>query len=114
MNKHLLAFVIGIGALSWTGNAFAAAGTWTGTISDSMCGLSHDAMTEHGKKATDKQCTQMCVQHGAKYVFVTDGKVVNITNQNFKDLKALAGDRVALSGNLSGDTVTITKLAKAK
>lgn len=101
-------------ALSWTANALAAQGTWTGTISDSMCGLSHAAMTEHGTKATDKQCTEMCVQHGAKYVFVTDGKVVNIANQNFKDLKAFAGDRVTLSGNLSGDTVMIAKLAKAK
>jgi len=106
--------VLAAGALSWALDTSAAQGTWTGTISDSMCGLSHSAMTEHGTKATDKQCTEMCVQHGAKYVFVTDCKVVNIANQNFKELKTFAGDRVTLSGNLSGDTVTVTKLAKAK
>ena len=95
-------------------SAWAATGTWTGTISDSSCGVSHDAMTEHGKKGSDKQCTQMCVMKGAKYVFVNDGKVLMIKNQNFADLKKFAGDRVTVSGDLTGDTVTVTKIAAAK
>jgi hypothetical protein len=45
-----------------------SAETLTGTISDAMCGKSHDTMTEHGKKMTDKPCTQACVQHGSAYV----------------------------------------------
>jgi hypothetical protein len=96
------------------GQAWAATGTWTGTISDSSCGASHDAMTEHGKKASDKQCTQMCVMKGAKYVFVNDGKVLMIKNQNFADLKKFAGDRVTVTGDLAGDTVTLTKVTAAK
>lgn len=89
-------------------------GIWTGTISDSSCGASHDAMTEHGKKGTDKQCTQMCVMKGAKYVFVNDGKVLMIKNQNFADLKTFAGDRVMVSGDLTGDTITVSKIVAAK
>jgi hypothetical protein len=54
----------------------ASAETPTGTISDAMCGKSHDTMTEHGKKMTDKQCTVACVEHGSQYVIVSGDKVV--------------------------------------
>src|SRR5581483_9872776 len=64
--KKLVASVISVLALS--APAFAA--TWTGVISDSMCGKSHAAMTGNGSKMTDSQCTTACVEHGAKYVFV--------------------------------------------
>jgi hypothetical protein len=113
MRKIVLALV-GVASLLSYGSVSAANGTWTGTISDSGCGASHDAMTEHGKKGNDKQCTQMCVMKGAKYVFVNDGKVLMIKNQNLADLKKYAGDRVTISGDLSGDTVTIAKIAAAK
>jgi hypothetical protein len=108
----LLATIVGTALTS--GSAFAAAGTWTGTISDSACGASHAKMTDNGKKATDKQCTEMCVLHGAKYVFVENGKVLMIKNQDFAGLKQYAGNRVMLSGDRSGDTITVTKVAPAK
>jgi hypothetical protein len=92
----------------------SAAETLTGRISDAMCGRSHDAMTEHGKKMTDKQCTATCVEHGSTYVFVTDDKILKVANQNFADLKQFAGDTVTLTGDVKGDTVTVTKIAKAK
>ncbi len=91
----------------------SAAETWTGKISDSSCGVSHDTMTEHGAKATDKQCTAMCVMKGAKYVFVREGKVLKIGNQDFKGLQQFAGDAVKLTGDLKGDTITVTKVEKA-
>src|SRR5690242_20594115 len=103
-----VAGLLGLGA-----NAFAAS-TMTGLISDSQCGASHAAMTEHGAKMTDTQCTNACVQHGAKYVFVQNGKVLQIANQDFKDLPTLAGDTVRLTGDVKGDTVTVTKITKAK
>ena len=93
MKRTTLA-LLGAAVLSYA-PALAASGTWTGTISDSSCGASHDAMTEHGAKATDKQCTQMCVLKGAKYVFVNDGKVLMIKNQDFADLKKYAAKRAA-------------------
>ena len=93
--------------------AFAAPQTWTGTISDSMCGAKH-MEGEHGMKVSDKDCTAMCVKKGAKYVFVSDGKVLTIANQDFKGLTEQAGAAVRLTGALNGDTVTITKLEKAR
>jgi hypothetical protein len=113
MKKTILALACAGSMLSYV-SVSGAAGSWTGTISDSGCGASHDAMTEHGKKGNDKQCTQMCVMKGAKYVFVNDGKVLMIKNQNLADLKKYAGDKVTITGDLTGDTVTVTKIAAAK
>ena len=82
-------------------STFAAPQTWTGTISDSMCGAKH-MEGEHGMKVSDKECTEMCVKKGAKYVLVSDGKVLAIANQDFKGL-----------AQLKGDAVTITKIDRA-
>ena len=95
MKRTILGLVAAAAMMTYS-SASAATGTWTGTISDSGCGASHDAMTEHGKKGNDKQCTQMCVMKGARYVFVNDGKVLMIKNQNLADLKKHAGDRVTV------------------
>jgi hypothetical protein len=92
--------------------ALAAPQTWTGTISDSMCGAKH-MDGEHGMKVSDKACTEMCVKKGASYVFVSDGKVLTIANPQFKGLAQQAGAVVKLSGERKGDTVTVSKLEKA-
>lgn len=113
MTRTIPALVAAAAVLSWVPMS-AANGTWTGTISDSGCGASHDAMTEHGTKGTDKKCTEMCVLKGAKYVFVNEGKALMIKNQNLADLKKFAGDKVTVTGDLSGDTLTISKIAPAK
>lgn len=91
--------------------AFALPQTWTGKISDSMCGAKH-MDGEHGMKVSDQQCTEMCVKKGAKYVFVSDGKVFTIANQHFKGLARQADAMVKLTGELKGDTVTVSKLEK--
>ena len=94
------------------GPAFAAPQTWTGTISDSACGAKH-MEGEHGMKVSNKDCTEMCVKKGATYVFVSDGKVLAIANQDFKGLAQQAGAAVRLTGERKGDTVTVAKLEKA-
>src|SRR5215471_13136280 len=58
MRRHMNRAILGVvtaALLVFYGSAFAANGTWTGTISDSACGASRAAMTEHGKKATHWQ-----------------------------------------------------------
>ena len=49
--------------------------TWTGAISDSMCGASHAGMRTHGEKITDRECTVACLSYqtpdAPKYVFVS-------------------------------------------
>jgi hypothetical protein len=103
--------------LGFTSLASAAAKTWTGQISDSMCGASHaKMMAAHGgsAKMTAHDCAIACVKAGGKYVFVTGGKVYNIANQDDPDLQTHAGHRVQLTGDMSGDTITVSKVVMPK
>lgn len=96
--------------------AFAADQTWTGQISDNMCGADHSAMAHDGKKADPHDCTLTCVKGGGKFVFVSEGKVFNIANQDFADLTTQAGHTVKLTGDLAGDgqTITVSKIQMEK
>jgi hypothetical protein len=94
----------------------AATLTMNGTISNRMCGASHAKMiaAHQGAKMTDRDCTLGCVKAGAKYVFVSQGKVYQIANQNQSDLMKNAGMSVRLTGDVSGDTITVSKVAMMK
>src|SRR6266542_329796 len=105
MQQHGLATMAALSILVGFGG-IASAETLTGRISDAMCGTSHDTMTEHGKKMSDKQCTVACVEHGSQYVFVNGDKVLKVSNQDFAGLKQFAGDTVKLTGDVKGDTIT--------
>ena len=104
-------FCIGL-LLGLTCFASAADMTWTGKISDSMCGASHAKMmaAHAGAKMTDRDCTLACTKAGGKYVFVTGGKVYNIANQSDADLQTHAGHTVRLTGEMKGDTITVSKI----
>lgn len=94
--------------------AFAAPVTLTGKIGDSACGLSHMGMiAKAGGKMTEAQCTDACIKMGAKYVFVSAGKVYAITNQDVAGLAANAGKTVRLTGDSTGTDITVTKIAMA-
>jgi hypothetical protein len=103
--------ILGIGVALLSSWALAADQTMTGTISDSMCGRSHKAMTEHGTaKMTDADCTKACVAKGAKYVFVSGSKIYEIDNQDFAGLAEQAGQTVKLTGSVSGDKVHVSAI----
>jgi hypothetical protein len=63
---------------------------------------------------TDRECTQACIKAGGKYVFVTGGKVYKIANQDDADLVTHAGHTVQLTGDMSGDTITVSKIVMPK
>lgn len=88
--------------------AFAAAGTWTGYISDSMCGAK-------GANEKHADCAAKCVkEHGAKYVFVNDAdkKVYAIDAQD--KVAAHAGHHVIVKGTVDGDNLKLTSIEMAK
>jgi hypothetical protein len=101
--------------LFWSLSAFAMEKTWTGKISDSHCGATHKtAMLEkHAKEKTGdaaqkgkvdaRECTQLCVKDGAKYVFAARGKVYEIENQDFAGLQEHAGHTVKLTGEMNAN-----------
>jgi hypothetical protein len=114
--KHFagsLGCVITLGCL-----ASAADQTWTGQISDSMCGVSHSEMIARKQKdlqtssgAPAKDCTLACIKDGGKYVFVVNGQVYKITNQNLSALQAHAGENVVVTGDIKGDMITVSSVA---
>jgi hypothetical protein len=92
-------------------SGFAADQTWTGKISDSMCGASHKKVAEHGTaNISDHDCTLACVKNGGKYVFVRNGKVYSIENQDYAGLEAHAGEAVRLTGEMNGDTIKVSNI----
>jgi|SRR5579871_5786129 len=108
---------LGMIALLADFSSFAGAATMTmaGMISDSMCGTSHAKMTAGHPGMTDKACTLACAKAGAKYIFVSqDGKVYQIANQNHADLAKEAGDKVSLTRDVNGTTITVSKVMMDK
>jgi hypothetical protein len=106
-------FVMLAAAILFTaGPALSAADkTWNGVISDAKCNGKH-SKAEHGSQAdSDHDCVSKCVDGGSKYVFVSGGKTYQIANQDFADLKAHGGHKVALTGEMKGDSITVSKIA---
>jgi hypothetical protein len=91
-------------------SSFAAEQTWSGRISDSACGAKHEEAAEGQGVMADRDCTQACIRGGSKYVLVVDGKVFQIANQDNKDLATHAGHAVKMTGELKGNTITVSKI----
>jgi hypothetical protein len=85
--------------------ASAADKTWNGTISDSKCLAKHAKGTD-----ADHACVGKCTTGGAKYVFLSGGKTYQIANQDFAALKDHGGHKVALTGEMKGDSITVSKI----
>ncbi len=92
----------------------AADQTWTGQISDAMCGKDHAAMQKGGKKMSDKECTLACAKADDSYVLVSGGKVYKLANAKATNVQQFAGDKVQVAGSAKGDTITISKIEAAK
>ena len=85
--------------------AVAAAGpqTFTGVITDTMCGKDHSGM---GVKP-DSKCVAECVKAGAKYALY-DGKNVYLLSDQ-KTPEKFAGQKVKITGSYS-ETTKILKM----
>jgi hypothetical protein len=97
-------------ALLFAATSMAAEQTWTGQISDSACGAKHEEAVENQGVMADRECTVACVRGGSKYVLVVDGKVLQIANQDNKDLATHAGHKVKMTGELKGNSITVSKI----
>ncbi|HUK34277.1 MAG TPA: hypothetical protein VLV86_10220 [Vicinamibacterales bacterium] len=113
LSRSSSAFALAIIVITTSGSAAAETQTWIGRISDSKCGRSHASMIGREKRLTDRGCTERCIEAGAKYVFVVDDAVYQIANQNAKGLTSHAGRTVALTGTLTGDTMTVSTIKRA-
>ena len=86
--------------------AAGMAADFTGFIEDTACA------GKPGMK-DDAECAAKCIKGGSPAVLVTaDGKIYKIANQD--KILAHAGHHVTITGDLSGDTVSITSVKMMK
>jgi hypothetical protein len=89
---------------------FAATGkqTFTGIVTDSMCGRDHKAMN----MGTDGKCVTECVKGGAKYE-LWDGKNAYVLSDQQAPAR-FAAKKVTVVGTLEGQTIKVESIAAAK
>ena len=95
--------VAAIGSLMAAG---AMAESLSGTISDAKCGAKHADASE-----SDAKCVQSCIRRGSAPVFVSGGKVYNISADSKDKVMEKLGQKVTVNGKLDGDTITIESVA---
>src|SRR5262249_52993214 len=81
---------------------------FTGRISDSTCGASHQAKAG---SSSDRTCLFECLKGLAKYVLVDqNNQVIPIANQDLAGLPLYAGRPVRLTGELKDNAIVATRI----
>jgi len=79
--------------------------TYTGTVSDMMCGAKHMMAGQ-----SDAACTRACVKEGSDYALVVGDKVYTLKGDKAQ-LDKFAGQKVKVTGSQSGNTITASSIA---
>ena len=85
--------------------------TFTGTISDAMCGA------KHMMEGDDAACLRECVQKGSKYALVVGGKVYTLDTKDktaLATLEKLGAGKATVKGEVNGDTIEVSSVTAAK
>jgi hypothetical protein len=100
--------ICGVGLV---GSAIAKGQSYTGEVSDSMCGA------KHAMAGNNAECTRACVKKGSNYALVVGDKVYTLKTSDKKqldELDKLAGEKATVNGTASGDTIEVSKVSAAK
>jgi hypothetical protein len=85
--------------------------SFTGKVSDAMCGA------HHMMSGSEADCTRACVGKGSKFALVVGDKLyfLNTTDKaTLASLDKLAGSDAKVSGTLDGETIQVASVAAAK
>jgi hypothetical protein len=88
-------------------SAFAAGKTYSGTVSDAMCGA------KHAMPGAAAECTRGCVSKGSKYALVVGEKVYTLETSDKAALATLdkqAGAKATVTGTEKDNTITVTSV----
>lgn len=89
--------------------SFAASKSYTGTVSDAMCGAKHQ-----GDPAS---CTRGCVSKGSKYALVVGDKVYTLETSDKAALDTLdkqAGAKATVTGTEKDNVIAVSSVKAAK
>jgi hypothetical protein len=81
---------------------------FTGAITDEMCGNDHKMMNV----TPDSKCVTECVKAGSKYALLSGTKVYKLSDQ--AAAAKFPGQKVKVTGTLSGDTIQVKSVEAAK
>jgi hypothetical protein len=96
-----------VGLTAFPALAAGKSQTFTGQVSDAMCGAKH----EMGDPAA---CTRACMKHGSKYALVVGDKVYTLETSDqaaLAKLNDLAGAKAKVTGDVDGTTITVKSVA---
>lgn len=82
--------------------------TFTGAITDEMCGSDHKMMNI----SPDSKCVTECVKAGSKYALLSGTKVYKLSDQTAA--AKFPGQKVKITGTLSGETIQVKSVEAAK
>lgn len=85
--------------------------SFTGEVSDAMCGA------KHMMEGSAADCTRACVQKGSKYALVVGDKVYTLDASDKtarSELDQLAGEQAKIVGTLDGDTIAVKSVMAGK
>jgi hypothetical protein len=104
--------VLSTGVTVVPGMAAGSTQSFTGKVSDAMCGAKH---TEAGIAPAD--CVRACVQKGANYALVVGDKAYTLKTSDkaaLDELNKLAWEQAKVTGTASGDTISVKSVTAAK
>lgn len=81
---------------------------FSGIVTDDHCGTRHDM----GSNLSPAECARACVHQGGHYVIISGDKRYSLAGR--KDLDMLAGERVTVTGTLTGDTIMVKSITADK
>ena len=84
--------------------------TFTGKVSDTMCGV------KHKEGIPPEDCVRACVNHGAKYALVVGDKVYTLDTSNktnLDELDKLAWEQAKVTGTANGDVISVKSVTAA-
>jgi hypothetical protein len=86
------------------------AATFTGTVTDTMCGGDHKGM----KMGADDKCVTECVKMGSKYALYDGTNTYTLSDQ--KAAAKFAAKKVTVNGTLDekSKTIRVTSIAAAQ
>lgn len=85
--------------------------TFTGKVSDAMCGA------QHMMAGDAAACVRACVNKGSKYALVVGDKVYALDTSDkaaLSELDKLADHQAKVTGQANEDTITVASVAAAK
>jgi hypothetical protein len=104
--------VLSAGVAIVPGIAAGSTQTFSGKVSDAMCGAKH---SEGNIAPAD--CVRACVQKGANYALVVGPKVYTLKTSDqaaLDELNKLAWEQAKVTGTASGDTIAVKSVSAAK